>query len=403
TQQTTITLANLGDKQNRFLECIPGGHCFFGVQYDSVVQVWRTNGSPSGTMPLGFFDMQQSFSRYAAWKNKMLIMDDFDFDNPKPVIISNGTTAGTYYLDSTLLALTGMTKIYCCNATPDKLIFSGRWTNPNGTHNGRAYISDGTPEGTKMLDAFGYFRTVVKMDSLYFLRSVNDMYVYDAVADTTILLINNGCNGFGQVITHNNKAYIPGDEGQIYESDGTVAGTHIISTQGAGLNNYSVYLWVFDHYLYYNFRDSEHGIGLNRINLNTGVESLVVKVMDYSGAIMIPLMEKVGNRLIFPKWTSLQGLEMWGSNGPLTEIASPEVKPLSISPNPVADRLHILESERIGEAHFQIVDNIGKVVKTGVLQPENDLMVQDLTPGVYFLQLISRRDKHVSLAKFVKI
>jgi hypothetical protein len=126
-----------------------------------------------------------------------------------------------------------------------------------------------------------------------------------------VQILDQEASSFANPFEYKNKMYIIGNTGTLYESNGTVAGTQIVSTKGAGQNNYTVRIWGFNDVLYYTFRDQVEGLGIYRIDLSDKTESLLVKMMDYSGVLHYPNLHIVGCKMLFPKKTASQGLEWW--------------------------------------------------------------------------------------------
>ncbi len=76
---------------------------------------------------------------------------------------------------------------------------------------------------------------------------------------------------------------------------------------------------------------------------------------------------------------------------------------IAMYPNPTSSELNIsLESSFVeGDLDYSVVDLTGKVVKRGTLSSDKKVNVQDLTNGVYFLQLAS--SNRTKTSKFIKI
>ncbi|WP_459210218.1 T9SS type A sorting domain-containing protein [Aquimarina rhabdastrellae] len=76
---------------------------------------------------------------------------------------------------------------------------------------------------------------------------------------------------------------------------------------------------------------------------------------------------------------------------------------ITMYPNPTSSELNIsLESSFVeGDLDYSVVDLTGKVVKRGTLSSDKKVNVQDLTNGVYFLQLAS--SNRTKTSKFIKI
>jgi ELWxxDGT repeat protein len=312
TQAGTVKLADFGTEDLFYLQSFFDDRAIFGVRVNGVKQLWITDGTLSGTFSLGDWEIHHSASLFTRFQDKMIITDQFNPD-PLPIVATDGTVAGTYHLDSTLLALTGLADIYNCVGAEDLLFVSGKNVLPNGTYNGKTFVTDGTPAGTHEINTFGTVDNGLKVSNQYYLFVNDDVYVYNSTTQTTTQIMNGTAHVFARPLAFYGKAYISGENGDLYESDGTVEGTKIISTAGAGTPNYNLLIWEFDHMLYYNFRNPQTGVGIYRIDLFTKTESLFVQFSDYSNVVRVPNLHKTGCKFIFPRHTVAQGYEWWST------------------------------------------------------------------------------------------
>lgn len=314
TQAGTVKLADFGTDDIYYLYTFSEDQAIFGVKTNGVSQIWMTDGTQAGTFSLGNWEVDDAAASFTRFQGKMIITDRFNPD-PLPVIATDGTVEGTYHFDSTLLTLTGLADIYNCVGADDLLFMSGKNVLPNGTYNGKTFVSDGTVAGTEEIATFGTVDKVLKINNLYYLFFNADVYVYNASDHTLLQILDGTAHVFAQPAAFYGKAYISGADGEIYESDGTVEGTQVISTQGTGVANYHLLMWAFDNMLYYHFRSPEHGVGINRIDLFTRTESLFSLFSEYSNVVRVPVMHLVNCSFIFPKHTAAQGFEWWRTGG----------------------------------------------------------------------------------------
>lgn len=312
TQAGTVKLADFSTDDIYYLYSFSDDRAIFGVKTNGVSQMWMTDGTQAGTFSLGNWEVDDAYASFTWFQGKMIITDRFNPD-PLPVIATDGTVAGTYYLDSTLLALTGLADIYHCAGADDLLFVSGKNVLPNGTYNGKTFVTDGTVAGTHEIGTFGTVDKALKVNNLYYLFFNADVYVYNATDHTLLQILDGEAHIYAQPVAFYDKAYISGVDGEIYESDGTVEGTQVISTLGTGVANYHLSMWEFDHMLYYHFRSPEQEVGINRIDLFTRTESLFFQFSEYSNVVRVPVMHRVECKFIFPRHTAAQGFEWWGT------------------------------------------------------------------------------------------
>ncbi|THH34578.1 Ig-like domain-containing protein [Neolewinella litorea] len=78
----------------------------------------------------------------------------------------------------------------------------------------------------------------------------------------------------------------------------------------------------------------------------------------------------------------------------------PSVPVFNVFPNPLQDNLLRLTAP-IGTTAFRIYNRTGQVIQSGAYQPSLRLSA-DLSPGIYYLQLLDRTDRPVGIARFVR-
>jgi hypothetical protein len=77
---------------------------------------------------------------------------------------------------------------------------------------------------------------------------------------------------------------------------------------------------------------------------------------------------------------------------------------LSIYPNPTADVLNLLVADLKNEVYtYQLIDNQGRVVKTGsVINQQTQLSISALTGNVFFLNVLNSNNNQVKSFKIIK-
>jgi ELWxxDGT repeat protein len=174
----------------------------------------------------------------------------------------------------------------------DKLYF----TADDGVHGDELFVSDGTPEGTRLAvdlypgeDRYGYINSSFPMnfvesnDKLYFTADDgvhgNELFVSDGTAEGTQLVadIRPGANKYGKLssfadnfVEFNGKLYFTADDGvhgdELFVSDGTTEGTQLMTDLYPGKNSYGfAYSSYPDNFvefngkLYFTANDGVHG------------------------------------------------------------------------------------------------------------------------------------------------
>ena len=75
----------------------------------------------------------------------------------------------------------------------------------------------------------------------------------------------------------------------------------------------------------------------------------------------------------------------------------------AIYPNPVAENLFIGNMENTGEGmEVFIYNSEGKLIKNKLIQTENNIAVNNLLPGIYFIKIKDQRGAYILKERFIK-
>ena len=306
-----------------------GGYLFFVCEDSEQHQLWRTDGTPSGTIPLlsvgpsPFVEMVAAGARiYAA-------------DTSGGIWTSDGTPAGTSRLLSTAPGAPTPLRGYSLAPLGDRVFFR------DGV---RHWISDGTAAGTLPLpapDDENVFPSDAPLDlaafggARYFLAyaSAQDVELWrtDATVAGTqraLRLADLGIATALELRSLGDELVFfgwPADSTQpslrlpyLYRTDGTPAGTRRVGETPVWFEFFysdATHSAVLDGEIYFAGEDAEHGVELWK---SDGSEAGTMRVGDVApgGAPSHPRwFFSAEDRVFFSAWTPHLGVELWVTDG----------------------------------------------------------------------------------------
>lgn len=97
-----------------------------------------------------------------------------------------------------------------------------------------------------------------------------------------------------------------------------------------------------------------------------------------------------------------QGFQTGAINTGIGIHESNHIGHFEVYPNPFTDKLHLeMKKENHNQLQIRIVDNFGRIIKTDKLQSQSVLNLENLTPGLYHLQVIDK-NRNVIQTKIIK-
>lgn len=307
-----------------------------------------------------------------------------NFEQMEP-FMTNGTAAGTQKIIDWIQPITPFAKVTAAYSTGDLMFLSG-YTISNGFQYSKRVATDGTAAGTQEIDFFGDISRVIKRDSAsYFLIGNEDIALYNPIAQKTTLLKSN-VDYFGVQMLLKNKVYYH-VTGGIWETDGTVAGTKNLNVTPLGNSFYSPQMLAQDSVLYYTVR-SATALELWAKNLQSGANTRLTDIFANSGLIVEPFLTILNDKLVFTKYTTEQGYELWsyGKTSSGTFDLVRVAVPLSLYPNPAVDHFVMdLDASTLG-GNLTITDMLGKTVLNLEQVHSNHISLTGLNEGLYVVR-----------------
>jgi ELWxxDGT repeat protein len=304
-------------------------------------ELWRTDGTPSGTQPVKDIRLGHLGSNIVSWRSPIRGLAFFfadDGPHGRELWRSDGTKAGTFLLRDIQPGQVGQ--------APATVVWAAggyAWLNASDPNHGRElWRSDGTSTGTKriadlnpgpadsnptaptMMNGDAYF-TADDGTHGYALRRTTGPGNVQMVKD--IYPQPSGPNDYSSNITNLTGAggliYFVGYSGstdgpQLWETDGTSNGTHVVRFIGAGPNGALPYfLTPYKNRLYFVARPgtTEGGTSLWRTD-GLMEDTVEVKVLsNRMQAVPNCTLRHGGARLFFVVDSNDYGKELWTSDG----------------------------------------------------------------------------------------
>ena len=254
-----------------------GNRVLFTGDSPAGVQLWATDGTPAGTIPLG--GMQP---RNTTVVGNVVYFSALDGVNGRELWRSDGTAAGTKLVKDIAPGSTSSGP-YSLTNVGGKLYFTAE----TATSGYELWKSDGTAAGTVLVKEI---RSGASSAYPFNQTNVNGTLYFSA---------NDGTNGF-----------------ELWKSDGTAAGTVMVTNIAAGAAGSSpLQFQSIAGTVYFSANDGTTGFELWKSN-GTAVGTVRVKDINPGSADSLPSnLQNVAGKLYFTANTAANGTEVWTSDG----------------------------------------------------------------------------------------
>lgn len=352
-------------------------------------ELWVSDGTGAGTVKLGDYTMKEEFMYYSPYLSKTIVTEQSTNWDQAPPVITDGTPAGTQLLKDALLSVANFYSIDGAIGTGDLLFVAGKVEDGGFLFN-KAFAIDSVSK--QEISLFGTLRRAFKSDNFYYLATDSELYRYDK-ATNDLTLLQDEYDYFGEPVLAGEKLYFTAKDNQVWETDGSQAGTRKLSVTGIGDFNYDPRIWVFGDSLFY-FSDVS-GKQIRMIDLNTSEDILFADVFQSFGLIVIPRLWKFGQSFVFPRYTDAAGYELWASPKPVTSVfgPAPAAEALAVSPNPSSGWCRLSPLPQGADMHIRVFDANGRVVANTVNPANGWLDLRALPPGIYTVQAVENNGK----------
>lgn len=346
---------------------------------NDTTQLWVTNGTGPGTINLGNYGIKEAFMYCSPYLNQTILIEQSTNFDQVPPVITDGTKAGTQLLSTFLSGVANFYSIGGCVGAEDLLFVSGK-VDVGGLLYSKKFVVDSTSK--KEFSIFGDVRRAYKNGDFYYLLTNDEVLRYNKSTNAVVTLQSENYY-FGEPVLNNGKLYFIADDLQVWETDGTIAGTKKLSVAGIGEYNYDPRIWVYGDTLFY-YSDATDII-IYMIDLNTGVESLFLDVFPSSGFVEIPRLWKFGETFVFPRYTLANGTELWASPKPISGVldAGQNTVPMPLSPNPTTGFCRLPEVLRDQAVQVRVYDLNGRQVLQRAVNGDTMLDLSNCFPSVY--------------------
>jgi ELWxxDGT repeat protein len=313
---------------------------YFGFIDPTVgASLWKTNGTVAGTQLVkSFGGITHAPHSFYVVNNKLIFCTSkYSTGNyPKQLYVSNGTTAGTTILDSTLYDM-GFEYAYLNG----NLVFSASATKDTSYLKKELYITDGTTAGTTLVkdikagSAGSNPTGLISYNSKVYFGADNgingtELYATDGTTIGTYMVkdINTGsAQAFYnfRAGVHNGKLYFGANNGvsgaEPWVTDGTATGTQLLADINAGSSSsYAASFLSFNNKLFFNADDGLHGQEIWTSD-GAGATSLFMDINPGTASgvyALAPQNIMCGTKLYFDAQNTNNNIEPWITDGTVT-------------------------------------------------------------------------------------
>lgn len=361
--------------------------------YDDTESIYVSDGTTTGTLILGDYELYNSVMRYSAYENKVLIIDNVQLNFWFPVIITDGSQEGTMLLEEYINIKTGesLPKIISASAEGQYILFSTEDLN-DYVFNGSSLINLNIP---------GIINYAYRINDFWVIFSSLGVYSSDAEFTQLIDLQIRSSREI-QPEKHHEKIFFYDEFEKFYMTDGTLNGTQRIEEDFFEYNT-DPFIFPMDSSIYYTVQYISK-IDFWKYNIlskqntffaSTGLESIFMENIIFGNE----------NYIVYKKLVSNYGAEYWAFNTISTSIHPVANKKAGviIFPNPAQSEIFLFLNHQVtGDASLQIFDERGILMNMHSIEMNlQRFSVQSLVPGQYFLHLVSK-EKAIQIGFFIK-
>ena len=333
---------------------------------------YGTDGTIAGTIHLGDYVIKSDFIKYSFYKNRLILTEKSTNFDLFPPVITDGTPEGTKLVTDFIndsLAV-GISDVQSAVGTTDFLFVK---TVSGGK------VFDGNEVSNFPLT--GNYNHGFKLGHLNIVFSDFDIMVYDSLDGTSKLLPVEPYY-FSEPVSNAGKVYFHNSDSYIYETDGN-GGTKKISSLTTGSLNYDPYLFATDDFLLYSTNNGNN-TELWTVDLTTDLDSLFSTIKRSSNNNFSLNAFMSGEHLIYARSTTAEGYEYWVYNPLPTGIRDLTAShPLMLSPNPAENELIIsFDSEIPAQSSLSIFNVTGQIVfRSAIDADQMRLDISSFIPG----------------------
>ncbi|MBQ4819022.1 ELWxxDGT repeat protein [Aquimarina sp. MMG016] len=308
---------------------------FFSAEDENAgLELFSTDGTESGTQQISYIDQRtgnSSMKDPVAFNNKLLF-GARDGINGNELWISDGTEAGTQMLKDIRAGsnASGPSNLTLFN---NKVYFDA----DDGIHGNELWETDGTTAGTKLavdvVDGSNYSNPnhlTVLQGMLYFTIYNNatgsqELFKTDGTKAGTQMIdvfkLTSGVANIYEIVVVNNKLYLaaatPNDGTEVWETDGTEAGSNIAFETGVGTaSGYPRHLTSYNGELYYfSYDPTTTGGELWAFDPATDTNRLIKDINPGTNGSTPEDLYVFNGKIYFSADDGIHGRELWSSDG----------------------------------------------------------------------------------------
>ncbi len=386
--------------------------------------LWKFDLTTSAAELVYQFGFSTGLGEMCVFNGQLIIIGNGN--NGTELFRSDGTTEGTesfYQLNSG----TGLMASAYMTPVGDKLFFFYKAPGFSSTY--YLYVTDGTAEGTvqlvsvdepRLMNHYKHRSIIGWNGKLYFnanpddgFPDSNELYVSDGTLEGTHIILFGDAyprpeffTAYKDELFFSGNVAFSGQQYQVHKSDGTESGTSVainpLNLPGfGGMDFGGAFMVVHNDSLYFNGKRNLYGSEL-WISDGTAGNTRVIDIVPGSQSSEASQMTSTDKYLFMICKSPEFGKELYILDHETVSTADVKSENISISPNPFKDKINIQYDENMlrGDMEIEVFDIKGKLVHFSRFQNDQNIELSKLPAGSYLL--IIRNQGQVISKKVIK-
>lgn len=372
-------------------------------------ELWKTDGTTAGTVLVKDINPGSGHSRPTQFMviGDLMLFSASDGTNGFELWKTDGTSAGTALVKDIRPGSTA-SLIAQGVGTPLGAFFTAE----DGTHGKELWVSDGTTAGTHIVKDINptgsaFFTSGSEINQGYlngkliFLATdgvgTSVLWSTDGTEAGTTKIIDAGASD-GRMWFFDDLAFFVGTYVFVpWVTDGTTAGTFPLTQPGAGPDfNAKDFMPYKGKYVFSGHSDTS-GYQIWETDGTVAGTQVFADLVGGATNEQFTNLTVVSNTLFMYADDGVKGLELYSLGGAVVKTNAPDIQTLTIQPNPAGDfiRLAELTDGQLESGQLDLFSMSGQKIKSWTVQAGDAYDVSGLPAGTYWVQLCSASARRV--------